>query len=118
MLTIASLCVSQTPLAFCTRMRVRKSLPSTKGRARSCFLVKVGASRGSEARWCPEGYDLVRHGYERERVGKCAVVVAHVRGIEYFCDECDVGNGGDVHGPYMRELPAVWEVDETWCGVS
>ncbi len=50
--------------------------------------------------------DFVRYGYveESERVGKFAGFVAHVCGIKYFCDECEVGDGGDVHGPYMCEL--------------
>ncbi len=49
------------------------------------------------------GCGFVRYGYveEREKVGKFAGFVAHVCGIEYFCDQCEVGDGGEVHGPYV-----------------
>ncbi len=60
-----------------------------------------GSVRGSEARWYLEGCNLVRHGYERKGVGKCARIVAHVREIEYFCDERDAGDGRGVQAPYV-----------------
>ncbi|KAK0215166.1 hypothetical protein EDD85DRAFT_943178 [Armillaria nabsnona] len=47
------------------------------------------------------GCDFARYGYdeERERVGEFAGFAPHVRGIEYFCDQCEIGDGGDVHQP-------------------
>ncbi len=53
------------------------------------------------------GCDFLQYGYveEEERVGKFASLVAHVRGIKYFCDECEVRDGGDVHSPYVCGFP-------------
>ncbi len=51
-----------------------------------------------------------RYGYERERVGRCAVVITHVHEIEYFCDECDVGNGGDEIQDFVTRVDSTMPV--------